>query len=169
MFKFGLSEIIVLGKPWDSVRPMVCNDPWGGWLGRPLTAAEGEAGASLLPGQAGKWTRCSSAEHRAKIIHPLLHAELKITNHVIRGGGWCGQTEWMLKARKVMPKFLMTWAYHVQWLLLAHEIEPFSLLSAFPPQLGPQVAFSLVWKEDSYCHLSRELIKRKNTRPFSRG
>lgn len=125
--------------------------------------------ACPLPGQAGKWTRCSSAEHRAKIIHPLLHAELKITNHVIRGGSWCGLTEWMLKARKVMPKFLITWAYHVQWLLLAHEIEPFSLLSAFPPQLGPQVAFFSVWKEDSYSHLSEEFIKTQNTWPFKQG
>jgi len=27
---------------------------------------------------------------------PQLNAELKITNNIIRGGSWCGQTSWML-------------------------------------------------------------------------
>lgn len=114
----------------------------------------------LCSPRAGKRTRCNSAEHRAKAVCPLLHAEQKITDNFIRGGSWCGRTGRVLKARKIMPKGLIAWAYHIQRLLLAHEIEPFSPLSAFPPQLGPQAAFSSVSKEESYCHLSKELIKK---------
>lgn len=100
---------------------------------------------------------------------PILCSVLSWKSQIFRGGSQGGQTELMLKAGKVMPKFLIAWAYHVQWPLLAHESEPFALLSASPPQLGPQVAFSSVWKEESCCHLSKELIKTQNTWPFKQG
>lgn len=114
------------------------------------------------PGQAGEWTRCTSAEHSTEGVCPLLHAELEKTDNPNRGEDWWGQTRWRLRTRKVMPESLIAWTYHVQWLLLAHEIEPFSLLSFFAPQLGSQVVFSSVLKEESYCHLSKELIKTQH-------
>lgn len=130
-----------------------CDSSWG-W------------GRSLSPPRAGRqmdqmqFCRAQSKNHPSS-------APCWAENHkLLEGEADVDRKGWMLKAREVMPKLLITWAYHVQWLLLAHEIEPFSLLSAFPPQLGPQVAFSSVWKEESYCHLSKEFIKTQNMWPF---
>lgn len=150
---------------------MVHNDPCGGWLRRSLWQQLGvrqEPDSSQGRQANGPDAVLQSREQKSSILCSML-SMIFWKSQIITGGSWCGQTEWVLKARKVMPKFLITWAYHVQWLLLAHEIEPFSLLSAFPPQLGPQVAFSSVWKEESYFHLSKEFIKTQNMWPFKQG
>lgn len=141
--------------------------PVGADSGVTVTATEGEAGACPSQGRQenGPDAALQSSEQKSSTLCSVLSWK----SQIFRGGSWSEQTEWMLKARKVMPKFLIIWAYHVRWLLLAHEIEPFSLLSSSPPQPGPQVAFSSVWKEDSCCHLSKELIKTQNTWPSKQG
>lgn len=158
-------ETLLWGSPGAQPGPGCTMTPAGADSGVTVTAAEGETGAS--PSQGRQANGSDAVLQSTEQTSSILCSVLSWKSQIIRGGSWCGQTEWMLQAGKNMPKFLIAWAYRVQWLPLAHEIEPFALPSAFPPQLGPQVAFSSVWKEESCCHLSKELIKTQNTFEWS--